>query len=119
MEKHDFVFLQVASQRVTRRYVSDGEGRLIGYTRVKKLNNAAGTDLLTEVGRADMIWGNCAQKYVRSIITVRRTGAVDVAMDHNVWDARAEWSLPLHVAAHWPNDPSGSDSHLWQSHLQR
>lgn len=87
-----------------------------------KHGNPAG--LFAEAGQTDIVWPFLNEKYSQeekqaalqeafdSYVAAGYTGAIDMAMDDNSWDAlklyrERKGALPIHVAAHWLVRPAG------------
>jgi predicted amidohydrolase YtcJ len=92
-------------------------------------DNGRPTGLFAEAGQVDIIW-----EFLNGIYTVEDkqaalkstfdayvsagyTGAIDMAMDHNAWDAlklyrERNGGLPIHIAAHWLITPPGSGGEM-------
>jgi predicted amidohydrolase YtcJ len=86
--------------------------------------NGRPTGLFAEAGQTGIIWPFLNESYSEddkqaalqeafdAYIAAGYTGAVDMAMDDNAWDAlelyrKKHSSLPIHVAAHWLVRPAG------------
>jgi predicted amidohydrolase YtcJ len=82
------------------------------------------TGLFAEGGQTDIVWPYLNEKYTEedkqaalqeafnAYTAAGYTGAIDMAMDDNAWDAlrlyrERNGALPLHVAAHWLVRPAG------------
>jgi predicted amidohydrolase YtcJ len=82
------------------------------------------TGLFAEGGQTDVVWPYLNEKYTKeekqaalqdgfdAYTAAGYTGAIDMAMDDNAWDAlrlyrERNGALPLHVAAHWLVRPAG------------
>jgi predicted amidohydrolase YtcJ len=87
------------------------------------------TGLFAEAGQVDIIWPFLNSHYTEedkqaalksafeAYITAGYTGAIDMAMDHNAWNAlklyrQRNGQLPIHLAAHWLITPPESGSHM-------
>jgi predicted amidohydrolase YtcJ len=87
--------------------------------------NGRPTGLFAEGGQVDIVWAYLNETYTvedkqaalksafEAYISAGYTGVIDMAMDHNAWDAlilyrERHGSLPIHVAAHWLITPPGS-----------
>ncbi|KAF3048281.1 hypothetical protein E8E12_011617 [Didymella heteroderae] len=86
--------------------------------------NGNPTGLFAEGGQTDIVWPYLNEKYTeedkqaalrkafKAYIAAGYTGAIDMAMDDNCWDAlrlyrEKNGTLPIHVAAHWLVRPAG------------
>ncbi|KAJ8108065.1 hypothetical protein OPT61_g8430 [Boeremia exigua] len=86
--------------------------------------NGQPTGLFAEAGQTDVVWPYLNNKYTDddkqaalreafdAYIAAGYTGAIDMAMDDNSWDAlkmyrQRNGTLPIHVAAHWLIRPVG------------
>ncbi|KAJ4988768.1 Ytcj-like amidohydrolase [Stagonosporopsis vannaccii] len=86
--------------------------------------NGKPTGLFAEAGQTDVVWPFLNEKYTEdeqqaalqeafdAYITAGYTGAIDMAMDDNSWNAlklyrKRNGALPIHVAAHWLVRPAG------------
>ncbi|KAH8722909.1 amidohydrolase 3 [Phaeosphaeriaceae sp. PMI808] len=91
--------------------------------------NGRPTGLFAEAGQVDIVWASLNPRYTEkdkqaalknvfdAYIAAGYTGAIDMAMDHNAWDALKLYrernnGLPIHVAAHWLITPPGSGGEL-------
>lgn len=87
------------------------------------------TGLFAEAGQVDIVWPFLNALYTAEdkqaalklafdlYIASGYTGAIDMAMDHNAWDAlklyrERNGRLPIHVAAHWLITPPGSGENM-------
>ncbi|KAH7389978.1 amidohydrolase 3 [Pyrenochaeta sp. MPI-SDFR-AT-0127] len=87
--------------------------------------NGQPTGLFAEAGQVDIIWPFLNALYTTedkqaalksafdAYVAAGYTGAIDMAMDHNAWDAlrlyrERNGELPIHVAAHWLITAPGS-----------
>lgn len=87
--------------------------------------NGNPTGLFAEAGQTDIVWPHLNEKYTEeekqaalkeafnAYIAAGYTGAIDMAMDDNAWDAlklyrERNGGLPIHVAAHWLIRPVGN-----------
>ncbi|KAJ4353921.1 uncharacterized protein N0V89_005652 [Didymosphaeria variabile] len=85
--------------------------------------------LFAEAGQVDIVWSflnahytteekqGALDKTFQAYIAAGYTGAIDMAMDDNAWDAlklyrERNGALPIHVAAHWLITPPGSGGRL-------
>ncbi|OAG05598.1 amidohydrolase 3 [Paraphaeosphaeria sporulosa] len=85
--------------------------------------------LFAEAGQVDIIWSflnaqytteekqDALDKTFKAYIAAGYTGAIDMAMDDNAWDAlklyrERKGALPIHIAAHWLITPPGSGGSL-------
>lgn len=85
--------------------------------------------LFAEAGQVDIVWNFLNAQYTteekldalddtfKTYVSAGYTGAIDMAMDDNAWDAlklyrEKHGSLPIHVAAHWLITPPGSGASL-------
>ncbi|KAL1608315.1 hypothetical protein SLS60_003255 [Paraconiothyrium brasiliense] len=92
-------------------------------------NNGQPTGLFAEAGQVDIVWSflnahytieekqDALDKTFQAYIAAGYTGAIDMAMDDNAWDAlklyrERNGGLPIHVAAHWLITPPGSGGDL-------
>jgi predicted amidohydrolase YtcJ len=97
----------------------------LGHHQVPCDENGRPTGLFAEGGQVDIVWAHLNESYTvddkqaaldsafDAYISAGYTGVIDMAMDHNAWDAltiyrKRNGSLPIHVAAHWLITPPGS-----------
>jgi predicted amidohydrolase YtcJ len=100
------------------------EAKGMGHHQVPCDENGNPTGLFAEAGQTDIVWPYLNEKYTDeekqaalqeafdAYIASGYTGAVDMAMDDNAWDAlklyrERNGTLPIHVAAHWLVRPAG------------
>lgn len=86
--------------------------------------NGKPTGLFAEAGQTDIVWPFLNEKYTDdekqaalqeafdAYLAAGYTGAIDMAMDDNSWDAlklyrKRNGTLPIHVAVHWLVRPAG------------
>ncbi|KAF9733940.1 hypothetical protein PMIN06_009316 [Paraphaeosphaeria minitans] len=91
--------------------------------------NGRPSGLFAEAGQADIIWSflnaqytteekqNALDETFKAYIAAGYTGAIDMAMDDNAWEAlklyrERNGALPIHIAAHWLITPPGSGGSL-------
>lgn len=100
------------------------EVKELGNHQVPCDENGSPTGLFAEAGQTDIVWPYLNEKYTEeekqealqeafnAYIAAGYTGAIDMAMDDNAWDAlklyrERNGGLPIHVAAHWLIRPVG------------
>ncbi|KAJ4320801.1 hypothetical protein N0V94_003213 [Neodidymelliopsis sp. IMI 364377] len=100
------------------------EARDLGNHQVPCDENGNPTGLFAEAGQTDIVWPFLIESYSEdekqtalqeafdAYLSAGYTGAVDMAMDDNAWNALESYrkrhgSLPIHVAAHWLVRPAG------------
>ncbi|KAF9698510.1 hypothetical protein EKO04_003756 [Ascochyta lentis] len=100
------------------------EAKELGSHQVPCDENGSPTGLFAEAGQTDIIWPYLNERYTEDekqaalheafdvYIAAGYTGAVDMAMDDNAWEALKLYrernnGLPIHVAAHWLIRPAG------------
>lgn len=100
------------------------EAKKFGSHQVPCDENGKPTGLFAEAGQTDVVWPFLNDKYTDdeqqaalqeafdAYIAAGYTGAIDMAMDDNSWDAlklyrKRNGTLPIHVAAHWLVRPAG------------
>lgn len=100
------------------------EAKNFGSHQVPCDENGDPTGLFAEAGQTDIVWPYLNAKYTEeekqaalqeafnAYIAAGYTGAVDMAMDNNSWEAlnvyrEKNGTLPIHVAVHWLVRPAG------------
>ncbi|KAF2629702.1 amidohydrolase 3 [Macroventuria anomochaeta] len=101
------------------------EAKELGNHQIPCDENGNPTGLFAEAGQTDIVWPYLNEKYTEeekqaalqeafdAYIAAGYTGAIDMAMDDNSWDAlqlyrKRNGTLPIHVAAHWLVRPAGN-----------